>query len=135
MNMVLLELNESIWPTVIGEALVTGEKRFAWINIQNGGEMIEYISAIDTEKKYADVVDSIKEMIEINKLSETNDPEVAKRYIETISKDDMAYTRLRKIFKRKELQGYLKKSGTRKRNIFCWLAATLLMEYAAEGLL
>jgi hypothetical protein len=129
--MSLKNLSETIWPTVIAEGLVTGQDNSVdWINLENGGEMINYLSEITSEKDYAYVVDSIKDQIRANKLKEKpEDPSIAKRYVDTLSKDTMAYDTIKKVFKKKELQKILKNGGKRKRNVFCWVVGTLLLEY------
>jgi hypothetical protein len=123
-----------MWPTVIAEGLVTGQKKnIEWINLDDGGAMISYLSGLSNEKEYSGIIESIKEQIRYNKnIDNPNNPDVVKRYIDSLGNDNLAYDSIKKIFIKKELKSIIKKSGKRKRNIFCWLVATLLLEYVPE---
>lgn len=131
----LKELSNSIWPTIIADSLIINQAEGqAWIDVERGDVMLNYLSSIDSKKDYSLIIAKVKEGVKKHKLMNGSDEATAKKYTDAIGKDAVAYDTIKNVFKKPELQKIIKQGGERKRNIFCWTVATLLLEYVPDKL-
>ena len=130
------ELGNSIWPMIVGDALIISQaqEKMDWVDVENIPSMIDYLSKVETEDEYTSIVNHIKDSVEYHLVhTRKANEEVVNTYLKDFEKDDKAYDAIKTVFKNDKLNKILTKRSTHKRNIFCWVVGTLLLEVIIDS--